>query len=93
MKIKVYATLRDIVGGPVVQLDDVSDIKIDELIDKLFVIYPDMRNEVTTRNGDFHSAFHCLVNGRDARYLNGLDTMVTNQDDIRIFPPVGGGLL
>lgn len=92
MKIKVYATLRDIVGGPVIQLDDVSEIKINELIDKLFAIYPDMRKEALTRNGDFHSAFHFLINGRDSRYIDGMDTLVTDADDIRIFPPVGGGL-
>lgn len=91
MKIRVYATLRDIVGGPVIQLDDVAEIKIDTLIEKLFAMYPDMRKEVITRNGDLHSAFHFLINGRDARYINGMDTVVTNKDDIRIFPPVGGG--
>ena len=92
MKIKVYATLRDIVGGPVVQLDNVSEIKVDDLIDKLFTLYPTMRKEAVTRNGDLHSAFHVLINGRDARYINKTDTMITAKDDIRIFPPVGGGL-
>jgi len=92
MKIKVYATLRGIVGGPVIDLDGVSEIKIDNLITKLFAMYPDMRKEAITRNGNLHSAFHVLINGRDARYINGMDTVVTDQDDIRIFPPVGGGL-
>ncbi len=91
MKIKVYATLRNIVGGPVVQLDDVSEATVGQVVDELFDRYPDIRKELLTRNGEFHSAFHFLINGRDAYYKNGMDTVITDQDDIRIFPPVGGG--
>lgn len=92
MQIKVYATLRDVVGGPSVQLDHVTQLTIGEVIDRLFTQYPDMRPLLLKGNGELHSAFHILVNGRDARYLNGLETTVSARDEIRIFPPVGGGL-
>ncbi len=33
-----------------------------------------------------------MVNGRDAPYLpRGLDTPLSPQDSIDVFPPVGGG--
>lgn len=92
MQIKVYATLRDVVGGPSVRLDNVTQLTIAEMIDRLFSQYPGMRPLLLNGNGELHSAFHILVNGRDARYLNGLETTVTARDEIRIFPPVGGGL-
>ena len=92
MEIKVYATLRRIVGGSSIQLNGVSEITVGEVVDKLLSEYPAMRAELTTRNGDLHSAFHFLINGRDARYLNGPETVITVEDDIRIFPPVGGGI-
>lgn len=91
MEIKVYATLRDIVGGKSVHLTDVSEITVEQLLEQLFAKYPDMRSELFTRDGEMHSAFHILINGRDARYHNGIDTVITAKDEIRIFPPVGGG--
>lgn len=91
MKIRVYATLRDIVGGPTVQLDNLTEATVGEMLDHLFVRFPNVREHVLTSNGEMHSAFHVLINGRDARYLDGPETVITPQDEVRIFPPVGGG--
>jgi molybdopterin converting factor small subunit len=38
-----------------------------------------------------HAAIHILINGRDMRYIDGWETVVTEEDVVRIFPPVGGG--
>lgn len=32
-----------------------------------------------------------MVNGRDVNLLQGLDTNLTNSDQIAIFPPIAGG--
>ena len=32
-----------------------------------------------------------LVNGHDIELLQGLDTPLTEADDVRVFPPIGGG--
>ncbi len=92
MEIKVYATLRDVVGGPTVQLDGVAETTVGQMLQLLFDHYPALRPKLLINEGrDLHSATHILVNGRDMRYLNGLETVLTPQDTIRIFPPVGGG--
>ncbi len=91
MEIMVYATLRDIVGGKSVRLEDVSEITVGQMIERLFTQYPAMKSELLNGNGEMHSAFHILINGRDARYLDGPETVVTTKDQVRIFPPVGGG--
>ena len=91
MKIRVYATLRGIVGGPTVQLDNLTEATVGEMLDELFTRHPGVREHVLTSNGEMHSAFHVLINGRDARYLNGPETVITVKDEVRIFPPVGGG--
>ena len=91
MEIKVYATLRPIVGGPSVQLNGVSEITVEQMLDKLYSIYPDLHPELHKGRDDLHPAIHILVNGRDMRYLDGKNTILTPNDEIRIFPPVGGG--
>lgn len=32
-----------------------------------------------------------LVNGREVKFLSGMDTILENDDEISIFPPVVGG--
>ena len=92
MKIRVYATLRDIVGGPSVQLNDLAETTtVGEMLERLFAQYPLLRDHVMTSRGELHSAFHVLINGRDSRFLNGLETVIAAADEVRIFPPVGGG--
>ena len=91
MEIKVYATLRDVVGSPTIQLDDRSEITVGQMLQELCTRYPDLRPKLAPNEGELHPAIHILVNGRDMRYLNGLETALTAKDTIRIFPPVGGG--
>ncbi len=93
MEIKVYATLREKVGSKTVTFPQKSKMTVAQIIEALFAQYPTVRAELLTRNGDLHSAFHFFINGRDARYLDGLDTVITEKDDVRIFPPVGGGIV
>jgi molybdopterin synthase sulfur carrier subunit len=42
-------------------------------------------------NGELKSGTIVLLNGRNIRHLQGLDTLVENKDEITIFPPSGGG--
>jgi molybdopterin synthase sulfur carrier subunit len=92
MEIKVYATLRDVVGGAVVQLNSSTEMTVDEMLQALCDMYPALVPKLTINGGqDLHSATHILVNGRDMRYLNGLETVIGPHDTVRIFPPVGGG--
>ncbi len=91
MEIKVYATLREIVGGKSATLNGHGSKTMRQILEELFEKYPQMREKLFLNGGEMHSAFHFLVNGRDARYLDGLDTVISPDDDVRIFPPVGGG--
>jgi molybdopterin synthase sulfur carrier subunit len=91
MQIKVYATLRPIVGAPSVELNGFSEITVEQMLDRLYEQYPDLRAELYKGMDDLHPAIHILINGRDMRYIDGTGTVITNKDEVRIFPPVGGG--
>lgn len=93
MEIKVYATLRPIVGGTSVMLDGVTEITVEEMLRRLYDKYPDLQAELYKGRDDLHPAIHILVNGRDMRYIDGQQTVLRSTDEVRIFPPVGGGVL
>lgn len=92
MEIKVYATLRDVIGSPSVHLDNISGLTVGQLLQTLCARYPALLTKILINNQDLHPALHILINGRDMRYLNGLETVLAPTDSIRIFPPVGGGV-
>ena len=68
MEIRVYATLRDIVGGPTIQLNSDSELTVEEMLQKMFTQYPDLKSEFYKSDGEMHSAIHILINGRDMRF-------------------------
>ena len=92
MIIKVYATLRTIVGGPAVHLDSDSEVTIAQILQILTAKYPELQAQLFDSAGELQRAIHILVNGRDVRHLDGTRTVVTAADEVRIFPPVGGGV-
>lgn len=92
MEIRVYATLRDVVGGQSIHLDAASKITVGQMLEKLFARYPALRSRLLDEEGKLQEAIHILINGRDMRYVEGLETAISPQDMVRIFPPVGGGI-
>lgn len=91
MEIKIYATLRDVVGASSIQLNHQPDMTVGQMLQAIYSQYPNLRAKLTLGAENLHSAVHILINGRDMRYLNGLETVVAPHDTVRIFPPVGGG--
>ena len=91
MRVRIFATLRPIVGSAEVPVETQAGQTVGDLLDEMVTRWPDLRPEMLDGNGDLLKRIHIFVNGRSLRYLEGLDTVIGESDDIRIFPPVGGG--
>ncbi len=91
MVIRYFAFLRDIT-----QVSEQTWHNPPERLGDLLLLLskrygPGFRAWVFEDDGQLSHHSIVLVNGRDARDLSGLNTPLTSEDIIAIFPPVAGG--
>ncbi len=82
VKVKVFATLIDIVGKRMLELSGPKTVK--ELLNELDNRFPGFKKEL-------EKGFIILVNGKNIEHLQGLETPINEDDTVSIFPPAGGG--
>lgn len=90
IEVKLYATLRSLVGSKSVMFQNNADtvgVVLEELIQK----YPDLDGAIFAEPDVVRPFVAIMVNGRDIRHLNGLETMIHSNDTVDIFPPIAGG--
>jgi len=92
MKVNFYATLRQIVGTKIVEVDVPEGITIRELLHKVARMYPALSREMFDKGGNLYPHIHVFVNGRESSFIeDNLEAQVKSTDTISIFPAVGGG--
>lgn len=83
MIVKFYSALREKVGKSV-------EINKDELDIKSLIELLDIKDYIM-ENNNFLTGTIVLVNGKNILHMNGLDTVVKNNDNVDFFPPAAGG--
>jgi sulfur-carrier protein len=92
MKVNFYATLRDIVGGKTVDISLDNGVTAKEVLDAIIKEFPAMKKELLREDGHLYGHVHFFVNGRDVQFTeNDLETRIMPEDEISVFPAVGGG--
>lgn len=90
--VRLYGQFRDYVGGPSAEVDGST---IEEILRKLADEYNGLDKEIldNTESNDIRLKDYVkvLVNGRSIDFLDGVSTEIKNEDEVVIFPPVGGG--
>jgi molybdopterin synthase sulfur carrier subunit len=86
--VKLFATLQKIVNSEVI-IEDAFNVK--EVIQKLIKRYPLLEGELLDEKFALRDDYIFLVNGRNIYFLDMENTLLQNNDKIRIFPPIGGG--
>ena len=62
-----------------------------ELIERLDARYPGMRAQLLTEDGELHRFVNVYLNDEDIRYLDKLDTRLSEGDTVSLLPSVAGG--
>jgi len=92
MKVNFYATLRQITGTKTVEFHVDPGATVGELVETIVSQYPPMRRELLDEEGRLYGHVHVYINGRDTPLLEKrVDTVLSPEDKVDIFPPVGGG--
>ena len=50
-----------------------------------------LRKKFFDKNGQLFNHYIILVNGKNIKFLEGLETTLKDEDEVSIFLPVGGG--
>jgi molybdopterin synthase sulfur carrier subunit len=87
MKVNFYSSLRRIVRQKTVEIPLPETATVRQLLEELKLRYPQAYDEFVDQNGQLYPHAHLFINGRGIPYLNGLDTTLSDQDNIDIFPP------
>jgi molybdopterin synthase sulfur carrier subunit len=86
--VKIPAQLR-------VVTDDEDEVAVEggtvrEALEAVFARHEDLRQRIT-ENGDLRRFVNVYVAGEDIRFRDGLDTAVSDGDEVQILPAVAGG--
>lgn len=91
VSVRFFAQLQDLTGIKTsVMLDLGEDARITDLLDKL-ILDSKIRHALLSADGNIKSDLTILRNGREIRFLNGLDTPLQSGDEVSIFSLVVGG--
>lgn len=90
MQVRFFAYLRDFTGCKSVDCAPQPDLK--SLVAALCDSFVKLRGRMLNADGtDLHEEIIIMVNGRRVEHLAGLNTKLSPDDVVQIFPVVAGG--
>lgn len=89
VKVKIPAILRTHTSGE--RAVDVEAVTLKEALEGLAVRYPGLQKQVLGDEGTLHRFVNVYINDEDVRYLDGIDSKLSDGDTVAILPAVAGG--
>ena len=87
--VKIPPQLRSATGGQ--GSETVEGATVGEVLNALYERYGELRERVADRDGGLRRFVNVYLRGEDIRFLSGLDTEVSDGDELTILPAVAGG--
>lgn len=91
--VKLYARLEELAGFSNLELEISGKPSLKDLLDRLGERFgTDFRNVLESPSDEYgHYSSAILINDRDFKKMDGLKTVLKENDVIRIIPPIFGG--
>jgi len=91
MQVKVYATLRDLLGRRELDVEANEGDTVRDVLRRLASNYPPLASKLWDHEEKLTGQVTILVNGRLLPFVGGPDAAIHPGDDLKLFPPIGGG--
>ncbi len=88
IEVNVTSTLQTLVGAKAVQGEGDT---VGALLADLNAKYPGFKEQISGDDGELHRFVNVYVNDEDIRYLNALETPLSDSDVVSILPALAGG--
>jgi len=88
VSVKIPTQLRMATNGEAVA--EVDGTTVGEVLDALYERFDELRSRIS-EDGGLRRFVNVYVEGEDIRFLSGLETPVSDGDEITILPAVAGG--
>ncbi|MDW5595169.1 ubiquitin-like small modifier protein 1 [Conexibacter stalactiti] len=86
--VKIPTQLRAATGGA--STASVDGSTVGEVLDALYAEFGELRERIAD-DGGLRRFVNVYIGGEDIRFLDGLDTSVSDGDEVTILPAVAGG--
>jgi sulfur-carrier protein len=86
--VKIPAQLRTLTGGE--GETEVEGESVGEVLEALYERYDGLRDRIT-EDGELRRFVNIYARGEDIRFGDGLETLVSDGDEVTILPAVAGG--
>ena len=86
--VKIPTQLRAATGGAATA--DVEGSTVGEVLDALYEQFGELRERIAD-DGGLRRFVNVYIGGEDIRFLDGLETPVSDGDEVTILPAVAGG--
>lgn len=91
MEWRLFADIAEAAGAHTIEIDLDGEATVDEALQALFSRHPALEDEVM-ENGQVADHLTILKNGENvAGEDDGLDTPISTEDELALFPPISGG--
>jgi molybdopterin synthase sulfur carrier subunit len=87
--VKLPTQLRDAAGGAAAA--EVQGGTVGEALEALYAEHGELRGRIADDGGGLRRFVNVYLGGEDIRFLDGLDTPVSDGDEVTILPAVAGG--
>ncbi len=91
MRVRIFATLRQLVGEKEEEVRVDAGDTVRNVLEKLVAEYPALRESVLDDDGNLQGSIIVLINGRSIEFLDGLNSTIQESDQLALFPLIGGG--
>ena len=88
VSVKIPTQLREATEGEATAV--VEGETVGEVLDSLYERFDELRSRIA-EDGGLRRFVNVYVGGEDIRFLDGLDTPVSDGDEVTILPAVAGG--